>query len=110
MYCLRCGNKLERNEDVCSVCGFRILWEEEESEMEMLEAQYQELLDQKGQKSKLDQEIAELRQEIKEILNSVEKQSFRYGNQKVNFCPWCGAPAEDAKFCTQCGRKIEGEL
>ena len=53
--------------------------------MEMLEEQYQELLDQKGQKSKLDQEIAELRQEIKEILNSVEKQSFRYGNQKVNF-------------------------
>ena len=106
MYCLRCGNKLERNEDVCSVCGFRILWEEEESEMEMLEEQYQELLDQKGQKSKLDQEIAELRQEIKEILNSVEKQSFRYGNQKVNFCPWCGAPAEDAKFCTQCGAQL----
>lgn len=109
MYCLRCGNKLESNEEVCSVCGFRILWEED-AELEILEERYQELLEQKDQKTKLEREIAELKEEIVEIMDSVGKQSFRYGNQEVSFCPWCGAPAENARFCPQCGRKIEGEI
>lgn len=111
MYCPKCGNRLESDENFCGVCGCRIQTEEEEKlELEILEYQYRELLEQKEQKEILEQENEELRKEIAEILHSVENQTFHYKKQKVCFCPWCGAPAENVRFCSQCGRKIGGEM
>ena len=110
MFCPKCGNKLEGNESFCSVCGTCVQPEEEQRfELETLEYEYQRLLKQKEQGETLERDIEMLRKEIRDILYSVEDQTFKHKNRGIRFCPWCGAPAENARFCSQCGRNIQGD-
>ena len=107
MFCPKCGNKLEGNESFCSVCGTCVQPEEEQRfELETLEYEYQRLL---KQGETLERDIEMLHKEIRDILYSVEDKTFKHKNRRIRFCPWCGVPAENARFCSQCGRNIQGD-
>ena len=107
MFCPKCGNKLEGNESFCSVCGTCVQPEEEQRfELETLEYEYQRLLE---QGETLERDIEMLHKEIRDILYSVEDKTFKHKNRRIRFCPWCGVPAENARFCSQCGRNIQGD-
>lgn len=122
MYCSECGNKIKEGANFCNSCGAPAKKLEVDEryateELDVLEAEYDRLMEQKKKKDQLEQEISELSGEIAAILDSVESEAKKDDIQKIErpeeeerqeirFCPYCGTLAEGAKFCPECGSKI----
>ena len=131
MFCTKCGKKLKDGVNFCRYCGNPISnkrdnkdilihengSEDADLEIEMLQTEYNRLTDQQAEKKQLEQEIVALDLEISDILTSVEKEmkenlqktdsAAKKDERRIRFCPFCGAPAENAIFCPKCGEKLQ---
>ncbi len=120
MFCPKCGSELRKGAFFCSVCGAAIVAPEEtepKDDLNKLENQYQDLMEKKKRKDSLESEIAELKEEIREILKEAEKsadiqknegtEGFREDEEQlIEYCPQCGFYVGKNNFCSRCGNRV----